>query len=123
MWATLLTVLLDFIAKTIAIQSRKVGSDASANAAAKQRLDARLAAWKRRSGAPVLLAACLALSGCAGPRVVFMPASESPVRAGPGMRGRVWVWNGSTWELSANRVDVPEGFYIWSVNGDEVPAK
>jgi hypothetical protein len=123
MWATLLTVLLDFIAKTIAIQSRKVGSDASANAAAKQRLDARLAAWKRRSGAPVLLAACLALSGCAGPRVVFLPASEAPVRAGPGMRGRVWVWNGTQWELSANRVDVPEGFYIWSVNGDEVPAK
>jgi ferric-dicitrate binding protein FerR (iron transport regulator) len=123
MWATLLTVLLDFIAKTIAIQSRKVGGDAPANADAKQRLDARLAAWKRRSGAPVVLAACLALSGCAGPRVVFLPASEAPVRAGPGMRGRVWVWDGTQWELSANRVDVPEGFYIWSVNGDEVPTK
>jgi hypothetical protein len=123
MWATLLTVLLDFIAKTIAIQSRKVGSDAPANADAKQRLDVRLAAWKRRSGAPVVLAVALALSGCAGPRVVFLPASEAPVRAGPGMRGRVWVWNGTQWELSANRVDVPEGFYIWSVNGDEVPAK
>ena len=123
MWASLLTALLEFVARLVANQTRKVGSDAPANADAKQRLNARLAAWKRRSGAPVVVALALALGGCAGPRVVFLPASDAPVRAGPGMRGRVWVWNGTQWELSANRVDVPEGFYIWSVSGDEVPAK
>jgi len=118
MWGALLTTLLEFLARLIANQSRKVGSDAPVNIDAKQRLDDRLAAWKRRSGAPVLLAACLALSGCAGPRVVFLPSADAPVRAGAGMRGRVWVWNGQQWELSANRVDIPEGFYIWDARED-----
>jgi hypothetical protein len=97
MWASLLTALLEFVARLVANQTRKVGSDAPANQAAKQRLDARLAAWKRRSGAPVVLALTLALAGCAGPRVVFLPASDAPVRAGPGMRGRVWVWSLWLW--------------------------
>ena len=60
-------------------------------------------------------------AGCAGPRVVFLPAADAPVRAGPNMSGRVYVWTGSTWELSRNAVTVPEGFYIWDA-GDKVPA-
>ena len=61
------------------------------------------------------------VAGCAGPRVVFLPAADAPVRAGPDMSGRVYVWTGSTWELSRNHVTIPEGFYIWDA-GDEVPA-
>jgi hypothetical protein len=53
------------------------------------------------------------LTGCAGPRVVFLPAANAPVRAGPDMNGRVYVWTGSVWELSRNHVTIPEGFYIW----------
>jgi len=34
----------------------------------------------------------LMLAGCAGPRVVFLPAADAPVRAGPDMSGRVYVW-------------------------------
>ncbi len=64
---------------------------------------------------------CLALAGCTGPRVVFLPAAEAPVRAGPDMTGRVYVWTGATWELSRNRVEIPEGFYIWDA-GDKKPA-
>ena len=48
------------------------------------------------------------ISGCAGPRVVFLPAADAPVRAGPDMNGRVYVWTGGTWELSRNSVTVPE---------------
>ena len=59
-------------------------------------------------------------SGCAGPRVVFVPAPDAPVRAGPDMSGRVYVWNGTEWELSRNHVTVPEGFYIWDA-GDPAP--
>jgi len=36
------------------------------------------------------------------------------------MRGPVYVWNGTAWELSRNRVPVPEGMYIWDA-GDPAP--
>ena len=61
------------------------------------------------------------LCGCAGPRVVFLPQVDAPVRAGPDMSGRVYVWTGTEWELSRNHVTVPEGFYIWDA-GDKTPA-
>jgi hypothetical protein len=60
----------------------------------------------------VSVAALMLAAGCAGPRVVFLPAADAPVRAGPDMSGRVYVWTGSTWELSSNHVTIPEGFYI-----------
>ena len=62
----------------------------------------------------------LSLTGCAGPRVVFLPTVDAPVRAGPDLSGRVYVWTGSTWELSRNHVTIPEGFYIWDA-GDKAP--
>ena len=68
----------------------------------------------------VVLGSWLLLAGCAGPRVVFLPAADAPVRAGPDMSGRVYVWTGSTWELSRNNVTIPEGFYIWDA-GDAAP--
>lgn len=76
----------------------------------------------RRSGRRALaLAVGLLAAGCAGPRVVFVPAAEAPLRAGPDVRGRVYVWTGTAWELSRNAVAVPEGFYIWDA-GDKTPA-
>jgi hypothetical protein len=69
----------------------------------------------------VAWAMMLLTAGCTGPRVVFLPSVDAPVRAGPDMCGRVYVWTGSTWELSRNRVDIPEGFYIWDA-GDKKPA-
>jgi hypothetical protein len=71
--------------------------------------------------AGVLVALAL-VAGCAGPRVVFVPAADVPVRAGPGMSGRAYVWTGTAWELSRNRVTVPEGFYIWDA-GDKTPGE
>ena len=72
-------------------------------------------AWRARAAVVLGL-----LAGCSGPRVVFVPSADAPVRAGPGVRGRVYVWTGAAWELSRNRVPVPEGFYIWDA-GDPVP--
>ena len=66
------------------------------------------------------VAAVLLAAGCAGPRVVFLPSADAPMRAGPDMSGRVYVWTGATWELSRNSVTVPEGFYIWDA-GDKTP--
>ena len=68
----------------------------------------------------VSVAAVMLVAGCAGPRVVFVPAADAPVRAGPDVRGRMYVWTGSAWELSRNQVAVPEGFYIWDA-GDVAP--
>ena len=66
------------------------------------------------------VAVVMLTAGCAGPRVVFLPAADAPLRAGPDMCGRVYVWTGGTWELARNSVTVPEGFYIWDA-GDAVP--
>ena len=69
----------------------------------------------------VIAISCLALvAGCSGPRVVFLPRADAPVRAGPDMSGRVYVWTGAAWELSRNSVEIPEGFYIWDA-GDAAP--
>ncbi len=73
----------------------------------------------KRMGVLAVVVAVLVV-GCAGPRVVFLPTADAPVRAGPDLTGRVYVWTGSTWELSRNHVTVPEGFYIWDA-GDKVP--
>ena len=80
----------------------------------------RLKAVGRRCAALSALVAFCILCGCSGPRVVFLPAADAPVRAGPDLSGRVYVWTGSTWELSRNKVTVPEGFYIWDA-GDKAP--
>ncbi len=68
----------------------------------------------------VAITAVMLAAGCAGPRVVFLPAADAPVRAGPNLSGQVYVWTGSTWELSRNNVTIPEGFYIWDA-GDAAP--
>ena len=49
-------------------------------------------------------------SGC-GPRTILVPES-SPVRIGPNVKGRVYVREGNEWTLSANCVEIPEGFYL-----------
>ncbi len=49
-------------------------------------------------------------SGC-GPRTILVPES-SPVRIGPNVKGRVYVREGNEWTLSANYVEIPEGFYL-----------
>lgn len=69
----------------------------------------------------VAVAVTMLAVGCAGPRVVFVPSTDAPVRAGPDVSGRVYVWTGAAWELSRNHVTVPEGFYIWDA-GDKAPA-
>jgi hypothetical protein len=62
----------------------------------------------------LFLASCVTLggNGCltSGKRVVFIPTSDALVRIGPDVTGRVYHWTGSEWELSKNRVTLPEGW-------------
>jgi len=72
----------------------------------------------RRMLVPVL-AACMTalLTACGNTRVVFVhPAEHDLVRLGPDVRGHVYYWNGSEWELSKNVVHIPEGWYAGYVS-------
>lgn len=49
-------------------------------------------------------------SGCGGNRTVFIP-EDSPIRMGPSVRARVYTYRTGEWVLSANQVEIPEGWY------------
>jgi hypothetical protein len=49
--------------------------------------------------------------GCGSSRTVFVP-EESPMRVGPDARFRVYHRVGGEWTLSANRIAIPEGWYL-----------
>ena len=49
--------------------------------------------------------------GCGGTKVL-LNQSGALVRAGPDMKGKVYQWDGETWVLSSNCVQIPEGWYI-----------
>lgn len=71
--------------------------------------DARPRRTRSASLAGCALLAAASAIGCA--RVVLVPES-APVRIGPDCRTRVYaLGTDGAWELSANRVCVPEGWY------------
>ena len=49
--------------------------------------------------------------------MVFINESDGLVRLGPDVRGHVYFWNGSSWELSSGSVSLPEGWYAGSIDG------
>lgn len=61
-----------------------------------------------------LLVAISSATGCGGTRV-SLSGSDAIVRAGPDVAGRVYVWTGEAWELSRNKVEIPEGWFIGPV--------
>ena len=66
------------------------------------------------------LLATLGSAGCvSGKKVILVPEADALLRAGPDLIGRVYVWNGAAWELSANPVHIPEGWYVGTF--DETP--
>lgn len=72
----------------------------------------RSRSWRFLLGATLgfALASCV---GCAsGPRVALVPYGHI-LRAGPDLKGRVYLENAEgEWTLSANEVHVPEGWYL-----------
>jgi len=52
------------------------------------------------------------VAGCATKRVNLVPSSDALLRAGPDYKARVYIWNGKSWELSPNKVNIPEGWFI-----------
>lgn len=73
---------------------------------------------------PVCCGALVAASGVGCARTVLVNDS-APIRLGPGVRARIYLYNGTDWELSPNAVPLPEGFYLVPprfVDGPEEPS-
>jgi len=62
---------------------------------------------------PLLFAALVIgfASGCSNNRTVFVPEA-SPMRVGPDTRAKVWLLINGQWEISGNRIVIPEGWYL-----------
>lgn len=78
--------------------------------------------WRRIAPLTLLLASA---SACAPGRSVLV-ADDSPVRIGPGATGRVYRMIDGAWSLSAERVALPEGWYLVPprfVAPEDLPAK
>jgi hypothetical protein len=67
------------------------------------------------------------LTGCASTieskKVVFLDPQTSIVRIGPKVRGKVYFWNGTEWELSHTDVPIPEGWYAGHLPEEADPYK
>lgn len=60
----------------------------------------------------------VSMTGCAsGRRVVLVNSDKSVFRAGPNLKGRIYIKNEKgEWELSRNKIQIPEGYFIGSGN-------
>lgn len=60
----------------------------------------------------LLIGICVAvcMTGCESPRVVLVPPGEV-IKIGPDTKGKVYVNTKDGWELSNNKVTIPEGWY------------
>ena len=77
----------------------------------------------------LFLASCgtLGSSGCltGSKKVVFIHPNDTLVRIGPDVKGRVYYYKGPKegWELSANKVQLPEGWLAGPMNLPEGEAE
>lgn len=60
----------------------------------------------------VVSCAVLAVGFAAGCARTVLVNDDSPIRIGPNVRARVYLFNGTEWELSQNAVEIPEGWYM-----------
>ena len=63
-----------------------------------------------RAMARAMAAAWRAAAGPEWARAVLVPGA-SPIRIGPATRARIYAMSDGEWELSANCVEIPEGWY------------
>jgi len=57
------------------------------------------------------IALTLLLTGCSGPKTVYVPAGE-PMRLAEPVKARVWVKTQDGLVKSKNRVPISEGWYV-----------
>ena len=59
-----------------------------------------------------MLLSALVLAFASGCGRTVLVSEGSPMRVGPETRAQVWTRVDGEWELSANRLDIPEGWYL-----------
>ena len=61
------------------------------------------------------------LIGCGSTRVVFVNSQDKNdlIRVGPGVEGKAYVWDGTDWILSKNKIEYPEGAFVGFLDGDQ----
>jgi len=66
----------------------------------------------------LLIFVSVLLIGCGSTRVVFVNSQEKNdlIRVGPGVKGKAYVWDGTDWLLSKNKIEYPEGAFIGFLN-------
>ncbi len=65
--------------------------------------------------------ASVSMIGCGNTRVVFVNSQEKNdlIRVGPKVEGRAYVWDGTDWVLSKNKIPYPEGAFVGFLDGDQ----
>ena len=64
----------------------------------------------------------LSMIGCGTTRAVLVPPGEL-IRIGPDVRGQVYVWNGTEWILSDDKVIIPEGWFAGPLDTNDINKK
>jgi hypothetical protein len=59
-----------------------------------------------------MLLSALVLAFASGCGRTVLVSEGSPMRVGPATRAQVWTRVQGEWELSASRVEIPEGWYL-----------
>lgn len=67
-----------------------------------------------------LIGSALCVIGCATSRTVVIDATRDIVRLGPDVRGHVYVYRAGQWQLTGDKVTLPEGWYAGAA---ALPAK
>jgi len=69
----------------------------------------------------LLTCVIVSMTGCGSTRVVFVnsQAKNDLIRVGPKVEGRAYVWDGTDWVLSKNKIPYPEGAFVGFLDGDQ----
>ena len=61
------------------------------------------------------------MNGCGSTKVLFINSNEKNdvIRVGPKVEGRAYVWDGTDWILSKNKITYPEGAFVGFLDGEE----
>ena len=69
----------------------------------------------------LLTCVSVSMTGCGSTKVVFVNSQEKNdlMRVGPKVEGKAYVWDGSEWVLSKNKIAYPEGAFVGFLDGDQ----
>ena len=61
------------------------------------------------------------MSACGNTQAVFVgsTARNELIRVGPGIKGKAYIWNGTDWTLSSNKIQYQEGAFVGFPEGKE----